>query len=85
MAAGNTRPPLRMSAYGQSIERGGQTFFSIEGVTPAEYDILKVVLVALNTLDLSGPQARRAIVAVVRMWPSWRAGRSYGQLEALSR
>ena len=80
-----TKPPLRMSPFGMWIERGGKIFFYLEGVTRAEHDQLEIVLLALNELDLSGPKARRAIMAVVRTWPGWMAGRSSEQVEVMSR
>ena len=41
-----------------------------------ETEQMKTVLLALNTLDLSEPKARRAIKAVVRTSPTWCAGRT---------
>ncbi len=85
MPDAKTRPPLRISAHGMWIARGGQYFFSLEGITQAECDKLETVLLAMNALDLSNPKARRALTAVVSTWPNWRVGRSDEQVEALSR
>ena len=81
---GNTRPPLQISQYGDDIVRDHKIIFSIDGVTQIERKQLEVVLLALNTLDLSEPKVRRALTAVVRTSPTWRVGRSDEQVEALS-
>ena len=78
----NTRPPLKMSENGEWIVRDGKIFYSVTGLTPVEYAHMETVLLALNTLDLSEPKARRAIKAVVRTSPTWCAGRTTEQVEA---
>ena len=82
MVVTTTRPPLEISD--EWIVRDGKIFYSVEGLTPVEYDHMRVVLLALNTLDLSEPKARRAIRAVVRTSPTWCASRTDEQVEALS-
>ena len=84
MQAAKTRPPLKMSASDEWIVRDGKIFYSVDGLTKAEYAHMEAVLLALNALDLSEPKALRAIKAVVRTSPTWCAGRTTEQVEALS-
>ena len=84
IAAAKTRPPLKMSANDGWIVRDGKIFYNVDGLTKAEYANMEDVLLALNALDLSEPKALRAIKAVVRTSPTWCAGRTIEQVEALS-
>ena len=81
------RPPLCIYLRGcdPCIYRGDKIIISLSGGTPAEIESLKAVLLALNALDLSGPKARRAIVAVAKTWPGWMSLRKPKHVEAMSR
>ena len=84
--AAKTRPPLQIyeSEFGEEMVRNHKTILSLSGVTQTELKQVKVVLLALNTLNLSDPKARLAVKAVVRTSPTWRAGRDSEWVEASS-
>ena len=86
MPAAKTRPPLQIyeSEFGEEMVRNHKTILSLSGVTQTELKQVKVVLLALNTLNLSDPKARLAVKAVVRTSPTWRAGRDSEWVEASS-
>ena len=70
------RPLFAMSKYDPGINRGDKYFLDLDGVTKAEEGQIEIVLQALNVLDLSEPQARKALLAVVGRMEGWRLPRA---------